>query len=176
MPISANQGAVFLRIADQSMNAAIRPTTPTDIDPLVQLAERTLVFRPHEIEALREVLVDFFKLNQQYGHVAVTYETDGKILGFAYYAPNTMTDGTWALYWIAVSQQTQAKGIGGQLLRHTEDDVRTKKGRQLLIETSSLPHYELTRKFYLKHHYQQVAIVPDFYAEKDDMVIFRKKL
>ena len=46
----------------------------------------------------------------------------------------------------------------------------------MLIETSSLPHYELTRRFYLKHHYDQEAILRDYYADGDDMVVFRKHL
>ena len=45
-----------------------------------------------------------------------------------------------------------------------------------MIETSSLPQYELTRKFYLKHGYEQHAVLKDFYTDGDDMVIFRKHL
>ena len=44
------------------------------------------------------------------------------------------------------------------------------------IETSSLPHYEPTRRFYLKHGYELGATLRDFYAEGDDMVVFRKLL
>jgi len=60
------------------------------------------------------------------------------------------------------------------LLKFVEDDIRHHQGRQLLIETSSLPHYELTRKFYLKHCYQEAAVVPDYYAQGDHMVVYRK--
>ena len=87
-----------------------------------------------------------------------------------------MTDRTWDLYWIAVSRDTHAKGIGSQLLRHAEDDIRKKGGRVLFIETSSLPHYELTRKFYLKHGYEINGQLRDYYADGDDMVVFRKRL
>jgi ribosomal protein S18 acetylase RimI-like enzyme len=86
-----------------------------------------------------------------------------------------MTDRGWHLYWIAVSKTTQARGVGGQLLRHVEDDIGRARGRQLLIETSSLPHYELTRRFYLKHGYEQAAVLPDYYSDGDDMVVFRKR-
>ena len=56
----------------------------------------------------------------------------------------------------------------------SRSDIRQLNGRLLLIETSSLPHYELTRRFYLKHHYDQAAVLRDFYADGDDMVVFRK--
>ena len=138
----------------------IRPTTPTDIDPLVSLADTTGVFKPHEIEALREVLDDYFAGEREFGHICETYESDDSMFGFAYYAPIPMTDRDWQLYWIAVTKQTQAKGIGGKLLKHVEKTIREKNGRLLLLETSALPYYELTRKFYLKHGYDQEATDP----------------
>src|SRR5215475_262606 len=129
----------------------IRPTVPADTPVVLQLAEGTGVFKPHEIEALNEVLSDFHAYNHEHGHRCVTREDRGKVVGFAYYAPAAMTDRTWYLYWIAVSKTTQAKGLGKQLLTYLEDDIRTQNGRVLFIETSSLPNYELTRKFYLKN-------------------------
>lgn len=154
----------------------IRPTVLSDHPPLIDLAARTGKFKPIEIQALGEVLADYEATNRHHGHIAVTWDANGKVLGFAYYAPAAMTDRTWSLYWIAVEPDTQAKGIGGKLLKYAEEDIQRRNGRQLLIETSSLPHYELTRKFYLKHHYAQHAIVGDYYADGDDMVIFRKRL
>jgi ribosomal protein S18 acetylase RimI-like enzyme len=154
----------------------IRPTEPGDSHALLALAQRTGVFKAHEIQALDEVLSDYHVTNKQLDHFSVTFEEHGEILGFAYYAPASMTDRTWYLYWIAVTKQTQARGIGGKLLKYVEEDIRAKRGRILLIETSSLPNYDLTRKFYVKHQYHQAAVIAEFYAEGDDMVIFCKRL
>jgi ribosomal protein S18 acetylase RimI-like enzyme len=154
----------------------IRPTLPADTPLLRELAEGTMVFKPLEIQALQEVLHDYHAGSHALGHRSVSYEKDGKVAGFAYYAPAAMTDRTWYLYWIAVSKQIQARGIGATLLRHAEEDIRRQKGRLLLIETSSLPHYELTRRFYLKHGYEQACVLRDYYADGDDMVVFRKRL
>jgi len=151
----------------------IRPTVPADTPILLRIAEETAVFKPQEIVALREVLEDFHSENED--HFCITYEKGAQILGFAYFAPAAMTDRSWHLYWIAVSKQAQAKGIGGELLHRVEDTVRQKNGRQLLIETSSLSHYEPTRRFYLKHGYEKAGLQPDYYADGDDMVIFRKR-
>jgi ribosomal protein S18 acetylase RimI-like enzyme len=152
----------------------IRPTVPADTPAILQIAEGTGVFKPHEIVALNEVISDYHAVSHGEEHHAITYEKDGQIIGFAYYAPAAMTDRSWYLYWIAVSKQTQARGLGGYLLRHAEDDIRKRNGRVLFIETSSLPHYELTRKFYLKHGYEVTAVLRDYYADGDDMVVFRK--
>ncbi len=154
----------------------IRPTLHTDSPAIVTMADQTGVFKAHEIVALQEVLDDYHEDAETLGHRAITYEQDGHVLGFAYYAPASMTDRTWYLYWIVVTKQTQARGIGGTLLRHVEEEIRKLDGRLLLIETSSLPHYDLTRRFYLKHHYEQGAVLKDFYADGDDMVVFRKRL
>lgn len=153
----------------------IRPTVPSDHPALLTLARDTGVFKPIEIQALEEVLVDYHSTNHAHGHRSVTFEQAGEILGFAYFAPAAMTDRTWYLYWIAVNKQTQARGIGGQLMQYVEDEIRRSNGRILLIETSSLAHYELTRKFYLKYQYEQAAVVPDYYADGDHMVVFRKR-
>jgi ribosomal protein S18 acetylase RimI-like enzyme len=153
----------------------LRPTVPDDTPALLELARGTEVFKPHEIVALREVLDDYHATNRAAGHRSVTAEEAG-ILGFAYYAPAAMTDRTWYLYWIAVRSDLQARGLGGRLLRHAEDEIRASQGRIMLIETSSMPYYALTRKFYLKHGYDQEAVLRDFYAEGDDMVVFRKRL
>ncbi len=154
----------------------IRPTVPGDTPFLVEIARETGVFKPLEIQALQEVLDDFHAEAHDDGHFCITDEQDGRIIGFAYYTPTAMTEGTWHLWWIAVSKHTQARGVGGKLLRYVEDDIRKRGGRQLLIETSSLPHYELTRRFYLKHDYEQACVQPDYYAEGDHMVVFRKRL
>ncbi|HZT83376.1 MAG TPA: GNAT family N-acetyltransferase [Gemmataceae bacterium] len=154
----------------------IRPTTSAETPALLDLARTTGVFKPHEIDALQEVLDDYHAGNIAEGHRSISFEKDGRVIGFAYYAPAAMTDRTWYLYWIAVSKQTQAKGVGSSLLRHVEEDIRQGGGRVLFIETSSLPHYELTRRFYLKHGYDKEAVLRDYYAEGDDMVVFRKRL
>jgi len=154
----------------------IRPTVPEDTPGLVALAEGTTVFKPLEIQALREVLDDYHAHEKEVGHRCVTYEKDGEIVGFAYYAPAAMTDRAWYLYWIAVKRDTHARGIGSEILKYVEGDIGNQKGRLFLIETSSLPHYGLTRKFYEKHGYDQAAVLKDYYADGDDMVVFRKRL
>jgi ribosomal protein S18 acetylase RimI-like enzyme len=154
----------------------IRPITPADTPALRALAAGTGVFKPLELDALVEVLDDYHAANRDAGHVAVTLERAGRPAGFAYYAPAAMTDRTWYLYWIAVDKATHAQGLGSDLLRRAEADVAAAGGRLFLIETSSLPHYDLTRKFYLKHGYDQAAVLRDYYADGDDMVVFRKRI
>lgn len=154
----------------------IRPVLPGDTDTLKELTAGTGVFKPHEVEALDEVLADYHARCADSEHVALVAEDGGHVVGYVYYAPDIMTDRTWYIYWIAVTKATQAKGIGSALMRHVEDDIRRRQGRILLLETSSMPHSELTRKFYRKQGYAVAGVIKDFYSDGDDMVIFRKRL
>jgi GNAT superfamily N-acetyltransferase len=154
----------------------IRPTEPGDTPVLVELAHKTEVFKPAELIALREVLDDYFASNRAQGHRSVTHLVDKRIVGFAYYAPAAMTDRSWFVYWIAVEKSGQARGVGTRLLKHAEEEIARVNGRLVLIETSGLPHYEPARRFYLKHGYEKASVLPDFYADGDDLVVFRKRV
>jgi ribosomal protein S18 acetylase RimI-like enzyme len=154
----------------------IRPILPSDTPTLVAMARGTEAFKPVEIQALQEVLDDYHAQNAAQGHRAVAMESDGTVISFAYFAESAMTDRTWSLWWIVVHRDVQAQGFGGELLRYVENTVRQARGRQLLIETSSLPKYQLTRRFYLKYGYLQVASVANYYAEGDDMLYFCKQI
>lgn len=155
----------------------IRPTCPEDTPALVALADETGVFRAGEIQALREVLADYHTTNQAAGHrCVIAADAAGRAEGFVYFAPAAMTVGTWYIWWIVVARSLHGRGIGSTLLRHAEEAARQAQGRMLLIETSSLPHYQPTRCFYEKHGYEPAAVLHDYYAPGDDMVVFRKRL
>jgi len=153
----------------------IRAARPEDSFELLAIARGTGVFKPLEIVALEEVLSDYHAVMREQGHRAASGEFEGRLAAFAYYAPAAMTDRTWYLYWIAVEPLLQGRGIGRALLEQAEDEIAAAGGRLLLIETSSLAHYEPTRSFYLAQGYQQAAVVADYYADGDDMVVFRKR-
>lgn len=157
-------------------NFLIRPLATADTPALIDMARGTGAFKPIELQALREVLDDYHDHNAAAGHRAVAFERDGRAAGFVYFAEAAMTDRTWSVWWIVVERAEQARGIGGELLRYVESVARNANGRQLVIETSSQPKYERTRRFYLKHGYRQIAAVPNYYAEGDDMLFFGKRL
>ena len=153
----------------------IRPVTPADTDTLVELTGDTGFFKPLELHTLREVLHDFHKEDQAPGHRAFVWEEAGRILGYVYYAPTPMTDHSWHLYWIAVDKAHQGCGLGRKLLEFVERNVRDQAGRMLLIETSTIAHYEPTRRFYRKYGYTMAAINADYYADGDEMAVFTKR-
>ncbi len=95
---------------------------------------------------------------------AFNNEEDGDIRGYVCIGPRPLTTGTYDLYWIAVNPKVQSKGIGSGLIRYIEDHIKEKKGRLILIETSSKNSYEKERKFYEKNFYQELVNIKDFYS------------
>ena len=105
----------------------------------------------------------------------VTYETD-KPIAVAYFAPEQMTSGTWNLYLIAVHTDHQGTGVGTQLMSYVEGLLKSKGERILIVETSDLKEFSLTRKFYEGINYQKEAHIREFYDEGEGKVVFWKKL
>jgi ribosomal protein S18 acetylase RimI-like enzyme len=96
--------------------------------------------------------------------------------GYICYGPTPMTKGTFDLYWIVVDPKFQGQGIGSKLLDFLEKVLREKGGRIILAETSSIPEYEKTQRFYLEKGFREVARVPDYYDQGNDRITFCKRL
>ena len=62
------------------------------------------------------------------------------------------------------------------LLRDAEDHARAVGGRVLVVETSTQPALDPTRRFYDRSGFAERGVVPDFYAEGDGKVICSKTL
>ena len=101
---------------------------------------------------------------------------DGELLGYACFGPTPATDRTYDLYWIAVDPAAQGGGTGTRLIAEVERRVAALHARLLIIETSSRPEYEATRRFYVARAYDEAARVGSFYAPGDDRVIYTKRV
>lgn len=98
------------------------------------------------------------------------------LFGYACFGPTPATDRTYDLYWIAVHPKAQRSGAGAALMTEVERQLSERRARLIVIETSSRPDYEPTRRFYHKRGYDEVARVHDFYSPGDDRVVLSKRL
>jgi len=158
----------------------IRPTVPGDTPRILELTAGTGLFRPEDVDTLRDILDAYHAEGEgedEGNHTAATYELDGRVVGYVYYADSAaLADRTWYLWWIAVDKGLQGRGVGRELLQYAEADARRRGARLMLIETSGVPAYEPTRRFYLKNGYDREAVIRDYYRDGDDLVVFRKRL
>ncbi|HTY82401.1 MAG TPA: GNAT family N-acetyltransferase [Dehalococcoidales bacterium] len=142
----------------------------------MQILRNTPEFKDYEVVVAEEVIDGYLDDQQGTGYYALIAEDDSQLAGYVMYGQTPVTIGTWDIYWIAVSGEVRGKGIGKALTKEAEADIKKMGGRLILIETSSQPLYENTRRFYLGQKYEQVARIPDFYAPGDDLLIMQKRL
>lgn len=152
--------------------ADIRKITINDLEHLKSVIDSNGLF-PSDL--LDEMTNDYFS-NEKTTDIWLTKEIDSIPAAVVYCAPERMTEGTFNLYLIAISKNLQGKGIGSEMMAYIENFLRENGNRILLVETSSLPEFELTRKFYDELGYKREAVIREFYQEGEDKVVFWKKL
>ncbi len=155
----------------------IRKMVAEDRATILRILEATDMFTPVELDVAME-LVDIYLTNQKQKDYIIYVATDERkeVVGYVCYGPTPATDGTFDLYWIAVSPAMQQQGVGKKLLSFTEQAIMNQQGRMIVIETSSQTKYKPTQDFYLRNHYQLEARIKDFYRIGDDRLIFVKRL
>lgn len=147
-----------------------------DLISIRKLLEETEMFYAHEVDVAIELVQDRLDREQHSEYSFIIAEQDSQVLGYTCYGEIPCTEGSYDLFWVAVSMHSQGKGIGGKLLVETEKVISSLEGRKVYIETSNREVYLPTRGFYLKHGYEQEAILKDFYKVGDDKVVYVKTL
>jgi GNAT superfamily N-acetyltransferase len=150
--------------------------TGKDKPAILRILKNTPEFEPAEVVIAEEVIDCYLQDPAGSGYDILVAKVGQSRIGYICYGNAPLTKGTWDIYWIAVSPGEQRKGIGKVLLSTAEENIRSKRGRLVLIETSSKPEYEKTRLFYQSQGYQAICCVADFYAPGDDKLIFQKRL
>jgi ribosomal protein S18 acetylase RimI-like enzyme len=156
--------------------AKIRAMTKQDKAPLMRILRDTPEFTQPELIVAEEVIDCYLDDPVRSGYRILIAEDNALVCGYICYGPTPLTEGTWDLYWAAVARNMRGKGIGKALWEKTEDDIKKDNGRLAVIETSSKPDYELTRRFHQARGYKNVGRIPDFYSPGDDMLIYVKCL
>ena len=159
-----------------SSAVSISPTASSERPLIEKTLKDTGLFREEEIAVALEVL-DVYLLNvNQQDYQVFSARLDGLFAGYVVFGRNSMTDGVYELYWIAVSPELQKKGVGSALMTYAEDVSRREGGRMMAVETSGRDDYLPTIAFYRRIGYLEAAKVPDYYAIGDPKIIFTRLL
>ncbi len=157
-------------------NKLIRAATKHDRSDILSLAGSIGLFEPEEMDSVEELFSSWVAGNLGEQARWIVMEEDASIIGTAYFAPEPFADGTWNVYFIGVHPDSQRSGVGAALIHSIEETLTQERVRIVIVETSSLPHLEKARNFYLKIGYEQEARIREFYKAGEDKITFRKAL
>jgi ribosomal protein S18 acetylase RimI-like enzyme len=156
---------------------SIRSLQREDQEPIENLLRATDVFSEEEIDVAIELIQIYLEDEHQKDYEIFSYvDSEQRVAGYVCIGPTPSTQGTYDLYWIAVSPAVHGTGVGSELLRFVEEHIRRKGGRLLIAETSSTPKYEKTRMFYERKAFERRACIKDYYKPGDDLIIYGKYL
>ena len=155
----------------------ISTAKPGDGDGILRITATAGVFSKEEVDCVAELWDEYLHGgSEKTGYYFIVMQEEGNVLGYACYGPRALTDSTYDLYWIAADRNVKRRGVGRALMEQSEKDVAALGGRLLVVETSGKAEYAPTRAFYEGIGYNKEAVIADFYADGDDLVIYTKKL
>ncbi|MGI9611621.1 MAG: GNAT family N-acetyltransferase [Acidimicrobiales bacterium] len=161
------------------MTDRIRAAVPSDLEPIKEIAVATELFSADDVSMFDELFGGSLNGSLD-GHAWLVLEGEaGAVGGAAYYAPEPFSDRLWNLYFLGVSPDLQGTGGGTDLVDAVEDELAamgSERARILLVETSGLPTFEPTRRFYRGLGFDEEARIRDFYGPGDDKVVYWKSI
>jgi predicted N-acetyltransferase YhbS len=119
----------------------IRVMTQKDKSSIMQILRSIPEFKACEVDVAEEVIDAYLSYPCRSGYHVLVAELDSAIAGYMCFGPTPMTEGTWDLYWMAVTPDRQGQGIGNALMESAEGEIKKLAGRLAIIETSSTPAY-----------------------------------
>ena len=161
---------------------------PSDRAQLIDILSQGAGFRSEEIACAIELLdaalapSDGEPADQRdpddTGYEArVAVADDGeRVLGYACFGATPMTEATYDLYWLVVAENARGRGVGGALVAAVDAELKQRGARIIRVETSSLEGQGGARRFYEKTGFRLAGAIPDFYRQRDDLLVYAKVL
>ena len=146
-----------------------------DRDGIAWITASSGYFSSREVELALKVF-DEAMGGDNSGYRYLIAESNGRMMGYACWGRDEITESSFELYWIAVDDRCRSKGIGKRLLSGVEAAIKREGCGQLFIETAGREQYRPTRCFYEAQGYHQAALLPDYYSTGDARVIYSKRL
>ena len=148
----------------------------TDIENVREIVSSTGFFSDEEVIIAAELVEERLTKGESSGYFFLFIEIDGKTIGYSCFGPIPATKLSYDLYWIAVHNDYQNRGLGKLLLYESEKAINELGGKRIYVETSGKEQYKATRKFYLACSYKEEAVLNDFYAPGDAKYLYLKVL
>jgi ribosomal protein S18 acetylase RimI-like enzyme len=148
-----------------------------DAEAADALARASGVFNEGEACIARELIEDHLaKGADGSGYYFLLADGPGRLDAMVCFGPVPATEGRAEMYWIDVHPEARRERLGTQIEAAMEEVLRGWDIKYLHCQTSSRPAYEPARSFYRSRGFVQVAEIPHWYADDDNLCFFRKDL
>jgi ribosomal protein S18 acetylase RimI-like enzyme len=146
----------------------------TDIRGIASILDSSGFFNKEEQEVGVSLVRERLEQGVGCGYFFQFAQQNGLVRGYTCFGPIPGTKSSYDLYWIAVEGTCRGQGLGTMLLKKSEEEIRTRGGTRIYIETSSSALYQPTRSFYMRNGYQMEAELQAYYAPGDNKLIYVK--
>jgi ribosomal protein S18 acetylase RimI-like enzyme len=135
------------------------------------------IFGQTDADCVDEMFVETWRAPRPDGYRWLRcVDVAGRVVGFACYGTESLTQDTWDLFWICVRPETRGMGVGRALIDAAVGRAQAEGGRLMVIYTSSTDAYAPARKLYLAAGFAQNATIPDYYKDGDSLHIYWRRL
>ena len=158
------------------MTPRVLPSVPADRPVIREILLNSDLFKLTDADCVDEMFKDAQAKPTPDNYRFLSGWMGDAMVGFACYGQESLTYGTWDLFWVCTFNNTRRLGVGGALLREAVKVATAEGGRLMVIYTSGTPIYQAARRLYEAHHFARVATVPEYYNVGDDLHIYSRKL
>lgn len=163
--------------AEAAPDVRVRPSVPEDRASISHILLNSGIFGQTDADVVDEMFVSTYaKPITRDSYHFLTCEVDGRPAGFACYGTESLTKDTWDLFWVCALPEARRRGVGRALLSAAVEGATRQDGRLMVIYTSSAPAYHAARRLYEAHGFGRAAVIPDYYADGDDLCIYARRL
>lgn len=157
------------------------PASPDDRPAVRDLILNSGIFGPADADCVDDMFLQSLRQpsDDNYRFLSCWEERlpqSPRMIGFACCGREALTKGAWDLFWICVHRAARGKGAGSLLLSEAQRLAIEDGARLMVIYTSSTDIYAPARRLYESQRFTRVAVVPDYYADGDDLFIYSKRL
>ena len=158
------------------MTPHVLPSTSEDRPRIREILLRSDLFKESDAECVDEMFGLALAKPTPDNYRFLSGWLGGTMAGFACYGWESLTHGTWDLFWICTLPEARGRGLGSALVSDAVRVAASEGGRLMVIYTSSTTPYEAARRLYVAHGFVQTATVPEYYNRSDDLHIYTRRL
>ncbi len=159
-----------------SHTLCIVPSSWADRQDIYNILMHSGIFNQSDADCVDGMFGEAFNKVSDDNYRFISCREGDHLLGFACFGRESLTHGTWDLFWVCVAADARRKGAGRALLAEVQRQAAHKSVRLIVIYTSSTDRYAPARNLYESMGFICTAKVPDYYAEKDHLLIYTQRI